>query len=89
MIRTWPGDLPGILWIEPEVHADSRGFVLESFNARELERAAGIATPFLQENHARSGANVLRGLHYQVRSPQGKLVTRAERRNFRRGARRS
>jgi dTDP-4-dehydrorhamnose 3,5-epimerase len=65
--------LPGVLIIEPKVFGDSRGFFYESWNARAFE-AAGIRASFVQDNHSRSAKNVLRGLHYQIRQPQGKLV---------------
>lgn len=57
-------DLPGVYVIEPTVHGDARGFFLESFNAEALARH-GLSFPFVQDNHAKSGAHVLRGLHYQ------------------------
>ena len=65
--------LPGVLLLEPKVFRDDRGFFLESYNKRIFERF-GIAAEFVQDNHARSRRNVLRGLHYQIRQPQGKLV---------------
>src|SRR3546814_5620625 len=66
-------DLPGVLIVEPKVFGDDRGFFMESWNARAFE-AAGIAGPWVQDNHSRSARGVLRGLHYQVRQRQGKLV---------------
>ncbi|MGC4006682.1 MAG: dTDP-4-dehydrorhamnose 3,5-epimerase [Pirellulales bacterium] len=63
----------GVTVIEPRVFGDHRGFFLESYHA-EKYAAAGIAPPFVQDNHSRSTANVLRGLHYQIRRAQGKLV---------------
>lgn len=66
--------LPGVLILEPRVFGDERGFFFESFNQKTLAERAGIATPFVQDNHSRSARNVLRGLHYQIRQPQGKLV---------------
>jgi len=66
-------ELPGVLVLEPQVFGDSRGFFYESWNARAFE-AAGLAATFVQDNHSRSTGNVLRGLHYQIRRPQGKLV---------------
>lgn len=66
-------DLPGVVIIEPKVFGDDRGFFMESWNARAFE-AAGIAGPWVQDNHSRSARGVLRGLHYQVRQTQGKLV---------------
>jgi dTDP-4-dehydrorhamnose 3,5-epimerase len=70
LIRT---DIPDVLLLEPKVFGDDRGFFLESYNKRELEQA-GITAEFVQDNHSRSARNVLRGLHYQIRQPQGKLV---------------
>ena len=65
--------LPDVLLIKPNVRSDARGFFFESWNERDFERA-GLSTPFRQDNHSRSFRNVLRGLHYQLRRPQGKLV---------------
>jgi len=65
--------LPGVIEIEPEVFGDARGFFMEVYQ-REKYRAAGIDVDFVQENHSRSTLRVLRGLHYQLRHPQGKLV---------------
>ncbi|MCX7081304.1 MAG: dTDP-4-dehydrorhamnose 3,5-epimerase [Pseudomonas sp.] len=67
-------DLPGVLIIEPKVFGDERGFFYESFNAKAFEEATGLNTPFVQDNHSRSKKGVLRGLHYQLESTQGKLV---------------
>jgi dTDP-4-dehydrorhamnose 3,5-epimerase len=66
--------LPEVLLIEPKVFGDERGFFLESYNRRALEDATGIARVFVQDNHSRSARNVLRGLHYQIGQPQGKLL---------------
>ena len=66
--------LGGVLVFEPAVHGDGRGFFFESFREDEFRRAAGPVRPFVQDNHSRSARHVLRGLHYQVRKPQGKLV---------------
>jgi dTDP-4-dehydrorhamnose 3,5-epimerase len=66
--------LPEVLVLEPKVHRDSRGFFLESWNARTFREAAGVDAPFVQDNHSRSARNVLRGIHYQIVKPQGKLV---------------
>jgi dTDP-4-dehydrorhamnose 3,5-epimerase len=66
-------DLPGVLLVEPVVHRDSRGFFLETYNERRY-REAGIAATFVQDNHSRSGRGTVRGLHFQVRRLQGKLV---------------
>lgn len=65
--------LPGVLIIEPKVFGDARGFFLESWNAKSFADA-GIAVDFVQDNHSRSAHGVLRGLHYQLENPQGKLV---------------
>ena len=65
--------LPGVLIIEPKVFGDNRGFFYESWNARALQ-AVGVDASFVQDNHSGSARHVLRGLHYQVRRPQGKLV---------------
>jgi dTDP-4-dehydrorhamnose 3,5-epimerase len=65
--------IPGVLIVEPTVFGDDRGFFLESFNEREM-RTIGIDAHFVQDNHSRSQRNVLRGLHYQISQPQGKLV---------------
>lgn len=67
-------DLDGVLIIEPEVFGDDRGFFFESFNARAFAKETGVDAQFVQDNHSRSARHVLRGLHYQVRQPQGKLV---------------
>lgn len=66
--------IPDILLIEPRVFGDARGWFFESFNHREFEKAIGRAAAFVQDNHSSSVRNVLRGLHYQVQRPQGKLV---------------
>lgn len=66
--------LPGVLIIEPRVFGDNRGFFFESFNARAFAEATGLQPGFVQDNHSRSSRNVLRGLHYQIRQAQGKLV---------------
>jgi dTDP-4-dehydrorhamnose 3,5-epimerase len=70
-------DLPGVLLLEPRVLRDDRGFFYESFNAEVFATLAddGLPTHFRQDNHSRSTEGVLRGLHYQLRRPQGKLVT--------------
>ncbi|MCA7085502.1 dTDP-4-dehydrorhamnose 3,5-epimerase [Cupriavidus sp. DB3] len=70
-IRT---EIPDVIIIEPKVFGDDRGFFFESFNARQFAEAAGIQRNFVQDNHSRSARNVLRGLHYQIQHPQGKLV---------------
>jgi len=66
--------LEGVLILEPKVFGDARGFFMESFNARDFARATGLKVDFVQDNHSRSARGVLRGLHYQIRQPQGKLV---------------
>ena len=65
--------LPDVLIIEPKVFGDARGFFMETWNARVFEDL-GIKAKFVQDNHSRSARNVLRGLHYQLRQPQGKLI---------------
>jgi dTDP-4-dehydrorhamnose 3,5-epimerase len=72
-VRIVPTDLPGILIVEPTVHRDTRGFFLETYHAQRFAEA-GIGEPFVQDNHSRSTRGVLRGLHAQLRRPQGKLV---------------
>jgi len=67
-------DLPGVLILEPKVFGDDRGFFFESYNERVFREKTGLDVDFVQDNHSRSAKNVLRGLHYQVRQPQGKLV---------------
>ena len=67
-------EIPDVLIIEPKVFGDERGFFMESFNAETFKAKTGIATSFVQDNHSRSGQNVLRGLHYQIQQTQGKLV---------------
>ena len=66
--------LPGVLVVEPAVHGDARGFFVERFHAPRYAEA-GIAGPFVQDNHSRSRGGTLRGLHFQRRHPQGKLVS--------------
>lgn len=66
--------LPEVLIIEPRVFGDARGFFFESYNHRAFSEATGVDVEFVQDNHSRSVQGVLRGLHYQVRQPQGKLV---------------
>jgi dTDP-4-dehydrorhamnose 3,5-epimerase len=63
-----------VLLLEPEVFSDARGFFLENYNKRAFRQATGLEVEFVQDNHSRSSKNVLRGLHYQLRQPQGKLV---------------
>jgi dTDP-4-dehydrorhamnose 3,5-epimerase len=66
-------DIDGVYIVEPDVRADERGFFLETWNARAFE-AAGLPAQWVQDNHSRSGRGVVRGLHYQLEVPQGKLV---------------
>ncbi|MBI4294392.1 MAG: dTDP-4-dehydrorhamnose 3,5-epimerase [Betaproteobacteria bacterium] len=72
-MRVTPSEIPEVLLIEPKVFGDERGFFFESWNERVFEQA-GIRARFVQDNHSRSQRLVLRGLHYQVSQPQGKLV---------------
>jgi len=67
-------DIPDVLIIEPRVFGDERGFFYESFNAAAFEAATGLRRNFVQDNHSKSQRGVLRGLHYQIQQPQGKLV---------------
>ncbi|HIK17317.1 MAG TPA: dTDP-4-dehydrorhamnose 3,5-epimerase [Leptolyngbyaceae cyanobacterium M33_DOE_097] len=69
-----PTEIPDVLIIEPRVFGDDRGFFMESYNERAFAEKAGITQQFVQDNHSRSGKNVLRGLHYQIQQAQGKLV---------------
>jgi dTDP-4-dehydrorhamnose 3,5-epimerase len=71
VVRT---SIPDVLIFEPQMFGDERGFFLESWNAREFRNAIGLDLQFVQDNHSRSRRGVLRGLHYQIRQPQGKLV---------------
>ena len=66
--------IPDVVLIEPKVFGDARGFFYESFNQRAFNEATGTRHPFVQDNHSRSSKGVLRGLHYQIQQPQGKLV---------------
>ena len=67
-------DLPEVLILEPKVFGDDRGFFFESFNQLDFQQATGLDVNFVQDNHSKSGLGVLRGLHYQIQHPQGKLV---------------
>jgi len=69
-----PTSILEILIIEPRVFGDERGFFFESFNHRLFQEKTGLSLTFVQDNHSRSAKNVLRGLHYQIKQPQGKLV---------------
>lgn len=66
--------IPDVLIIEPKVFGDERGFFMESFNEKTFREKTGVTSSFVQDNHSRSAQNVLRGLHYQIKNPQGKLV---------------
>ena len=66
--------IPDVIVFEPKVFGDERGFFFESFNQRAFEEAVGKQVSFVQDNHSKSAKNVLRGLHYQIQQPQGKLV---------------
>ena len=73
-MRVTPTEIADVLVVEPRLFADERGFFLESYNRRAFRAATGVDVEFVQDNHSRSARNVLRGLHYQIRQPQGKLV---------------
>jgi dTDP-4-dehydrorhamnose 3,5-epimerase len=73
-MKVTPCAIADVLLIEPRVFGDERGFFYESFNQRAFTEATGVTLPFVQDNHSKSGRGVLRGLHYQVQQPQGKLV---------------
>ncbi|PQO94777.1 dTDP-4-dehydrorhamnose 3,5-epimerase [Massilia phosphatilytica] len=69
-----PTAIPDVLVLEPKVFGDARGFFYESFNARDFAQGTGVDVQFVQDNHSKSAKGVLRGLHYQIQHPQGKLV---------------
>jgi dTDP-4-dehydrorhamnose 3,5-epimerase len=73
-LKVTPTAIPDVLIIEPKVFGDARGFFFESFNQKAFNEATGLNVNFVQDNHSRSAKGVLRGLHYQVQQPQGKLV---------------
>lgn len=73
-MKVIPTAIPDLLIIEPKVFGDDRGFFFESFNRRKFAELSGRDADFVQDNHSRSAKNVLRGLHYQIQHPQGKLV---------------
>jgi len=73
-MKATPTAIPDVVLIEPRVFEDDRGSFFESFNQRDFDRAVGHNPPFVQDNHSVSQRNVLRGLHYQIRKPQAKLV---------------
>ena len=81
-MKVTPTALPEVLLLEPAVFGDERGFFMESYNARRFREATGIEAAFVQDNHSRSVRGVLRGIHYQVVRPQGKLVRVAAGRVF-------
>lgn len=73
-MKVTPTAIPDVLLIEPKVFGDDRGFFFESFNQKVFEEATGLQATFVQDNHSKSSRNVLRGLHYQIKRPQGKLL---------------
>lgn len=73
-MKVTPLAVPDVVLIEPKVFGDERGFFFESFNQAQFEQAIGKSVQFVQDNHSRSVKSVLRGLHYQIQQPQGKLV---------------
>lgn len=73
-MRATPTAIPDVVILEPKVFGDDRGFFFESFNATAFEQATGLRRDFVQDNHSKSAKNVLRGMHYQIQNPQGKLV---------------
>jgi dTDP-4-dehydrorhamnose 3,5-epimerase len=74
-VKVTPTRIPEVLILEPRVFEDPRGFFFESYNRRAFKEATGLDPQFVQDNQSFSVRNVLRGLHYQVRQPQGKLIT--------------
>ena len=73
-MKVIPTAIPDVLTLEPRIYEDDRGFFFETYNHRTLADTAGITQAFVQDNHSRSARNVLRGLHYQIKQPQAKLV---------------
>lgn len=73
-MRTTPTAIQDVLIVEPAVFSDARGFFYESFNESKFQEVTGTLARFVQDNHSKSAKNVLRGLHYQISQPQGKLV---------------
>lgn len=73
-MKATPLAIPEVVLLEPRVYGDERGFFLESFNQRTFDEIIGAHISFVQDNHSRSSRNVVRGLHYQIQQPQGKLV---------------
>jgi dTDP-4-dehydrorhamnose 3,5-epimerase len=77
-MKVIPTEIPDVLIIEPRVFEDDRGFFYESFNQKVFAETTGVNPNFVQDNHSKSVKNVLRGLHYQIKEPQGKLVRAAQ-----------
>jgi dTDP-4-dehydrorhamnose 3,5-epimerase len=73
-VKVVRSEIPDVLILEPKVFGDTRGFFIESYNKRTFQQATGLDVEFVQDNHSASARGVLRGLHYQIRQPQGKLV---------------
>lgn len=73
-MKLTPTKISDVFIIEPKVFGDDRGFFFESFNKKQFEESTGVTVDFVQDNHSKSSKGVLRGLHYQVKRPQGKLV---------------
>lgn len=73
-MKATPTSIAGLLILEPQVFGDARGFFMESFNQKRFQEITGLDAAFVQDNHSRSAKGVLRGLHYQIQQPQGKLV---------------
>lgn len=73
-MKAIPTEIPDVLILEPRIFGDERGFFFESYNATRFRELTGFNGEFVQDNHSRSAQGVLRGLHYQIRQPQGKLV---------------
>lgn len=75
MMKVTSAAIPDVLTIEPKVFGDARGFFYESFNQKAFSQATGLNVDFVQDNHSRSTRGVVRGLHYQIQQPQGKLIS--------------
>src|SRR3954454_10104616 len=73
-MKVVPTELPGVLLLEPRVFSDNRGFFYESYNRQVFQDCTGYAGDFVQDNHSHSTRGVLRGIHYQIKQPQGKLI---------------
>ncbi|MCI5144765.1 MAG: dTDP-4-dehydrorhamnose 3,5-epimerase [Candidatus Electrothrix sp. AR3] len=73
-MKVHPTRIPDVLVVQPKIFGDSRGFFAESFNLQDWRKETGLDGNFVQHNHSKSSKNVLRGLHYQIQQPQGKLV---------------